>query len=122
MALSSRTPCRAQCVQAAVVGPGHAEVGFEFGVDVLQRRRQRHPGPDAEAQPVGLSPPVVRVLAQDHRLDVRVGREVQGGEDLLRRREDLAPGPFPGHEPVQLGEVVGLQLGLQDRVPVGLPH
>jgi hypothetical protein len=113
-------PLPGPAVETAVVGPLHPDVVRQFGEDVLQRRRERHAGPDTETQAVGLVRSVIRVLPENQHLDVRVGRQVEGGEDLVVGRVDRRPAPFVGDEPLQRLEIIGVELPPQDRVPVGL--
>ena len=63
--LSSRTPCTGPRLEVAVTGRRRCRGRLQLLVDVDERRRDAHPRPHREAQPVGLARPVVRVLAED---------------------------------------------------------
>ena len=68
---------------------------------------------------MGLAVAVVRVLAEDEDLHVRIRREVEGREHLVVDGVDGMLRPFGGDEALQLGPVRLGELRPQDRVPVG---
>ena len=71
--------------------PAHpdGQGGLDFLEDVLERGRSGYVIGDAETQPHGLTVAVVRVLPQDHGLDLIQWGQFEGFENLAARREDL---------------------------------
>lgn len=78
---------------AEVAVLGHSEldllVAAQVLVDVLQRGRRGHGFEHAEAESMGLSGLVVRVLADNDHLDAVDGRHLKRVEDVLLDRIDL---------------------------------
>ena len=107
-------------VEASVAGRRDAQVGLELLEDVLQRRRRWYPPAHREAQAVRLPGAVVRVLAQDHGLDLGVRGQVQRGEDLVGWGVDRASPPLGGDELLELAPVGLGELPPQDGVPISL--
>ena len=94
-----------------------AEVGLYLLEDVLQRRREHHPVLHREAQPVGLSRLVVRVLSDDHHFRLVEWAEVEGVENEFARRVAGAGLVFLSDGFCQLSEVGLLKLWRQLFLP-----
>ncbi|MNN38170.1 hypothetical protein D3C81_1521540 [compost metagenome] len=108
-------------LQATVVGDVDVEVALEFLVDVEQRRRRGDARLHRKAQPMGLAGAVVRVLAEDHYLDLVQWSGIERIEDQRPRREDfLAGGVLLAQEFAQFGHVGLVELGAQGFLPAGL--
>ena len=88
-------------------------------MNVAQAGRDIDPISDRKRQPVGLPGSVVRILAQDHRPSVGVGREMQRTEHLVVWRIHRVRSPFGGNERLQLPPVGEIELCAQNGVPVG---
>src|SRR5690606_40785624 len=80
-----------------------AEVGGEFLVDVAERRRERQPLTDAEAEAVRLAGAVVRVLAEDQDARVVVRAVPERAEEVLPRRVHRLRLVLPRDERAQRG-------------------
>ena len=81
--------------EVAVAGDGHAEVGIEFFVDVLQGGGDSHPSGHAETEPHGFPWVVVRILPQDDYFDLLEGGSIESVEDQAAGRiDDLSLGFF----------------------------
>src|SRR5690606_14260545 len=105
-----------------VVRDWTAQVVVQFLEDVLQRRRRRHARLDGKAQPVGLSGPMIRVLAQDAHLCLGVRRVMQGVENVVHVRVNRARPVLFNQEPPQLLVVGLLELVRQPLAPVVLQN
>ena len=105
-------------LEAAVAGVGNAEIALEFPVDVRQRGRHAHTLRDAEAQAVGLTRPVVRILAEDEHLGLGERGEVQRRKDLFRRGKHGGVGALVPQEFLEFGPVGLVELGPEKRIPV----
>ena len=79
---------RPRC-QAAVRGNGKAfDVGFQFFVDIQQRRRYADALPDGKCQTVRLPCPVIRILSENDDLDPVKRCQPECVEYIRRRRID----------------------------------
>ena len=107
-----------------VDGKDHPVVFILWGSHARKKKAlidtSRHAVPHGEAQAVGLTGPVVRVLSEDHHLHVGERREVQGGEHVVGPGVHRAARSLLGHERLELGPVRLGQLVAQQRVPVRL--
>lgn len=72
----------------AALRNGNSQIVVQFLEDVYERRGRFDAVGNREAQPVGLSRVVVRVLSDDDRLDLIDGAFVEGGENLGAGRID----------------------------------
>ena len=105
-------------LQVAVVGDVDVQVALELFIDVHQRRRRRHARLHREAQTVGLARAVVRVLAEDHHLDLVQRRRVERVENHRARRIDFLAGRLLlAQELAQLGHVGLVELSTQCLLP-----
>ena len=71
---------------------------------------------------MGLIRTVVRILAEDHHSHVAVRREVQSGEFVVGRRIHGAAITLVGHEGAEVLPIGLVELGSQERIPVGRGH
>ena len=66
----------------------HVNIGAKLRVDPHERLWPPHATRHTEAQPVGLTGTVVRILSDDHYPRVFAPSELEGAEDLVVRRVD----------------------------------
>ncbi|MNM73795.1 hypothetical protein D3C81_855360 [compost metagenome] len=79
-------------LQVAVVGNRDVQVALQLFVDVDQRRRRGDARLYRKAQAVGLARAVIRVLAEDHHLDLLQRRRIERIENQWAGRIDLFAG------------------------------
>ncbi len=108
-------PCPAH--EVAGGGDGCARLGLHLLEDVLKRWREGDAVVHAEAESVGLSGSVIRVLAEDDDAHLVEGCRVEGVEDEVSGRIAGAGGVLLPHELRQLGEVRLAELGGQLLLP-----
>lgn len=84
--IEKKHPLVGPVLQIAVAGDRHAQVILDFFVHVAQRRRGYDALLHRKAQAVGLSRTVVRILSDDHHLDVVERGGVKGIENVLAGR------------------------------------
>ncbi|CAH0321498.1 hypothetical protein SRABI112_05338 [Pseudomonas mediterranea] len=105
-------------LQVAVVGDVDVQVALQFLEDIHQRRRRGYARLHRKAQAMGLARAVVRVLTEDHDLDLVQWRGIEGIEDQRSRRVDLfAGGVLLAQEFAQLCHVGLVELGTQRLLP-----
>lgn len=106
-------------VKVAMIRRRHPKIGFEFLVNVSQRRRDLHPTANRETQAMGLAGPVIGVLTEDQHLGLGIWSEAQRSEHRVVWREDLKCSPLVLNKSLKLRPIWLVELLTQDRIPVG---
>lgn len=109
-------------LERAATRHGASKIGVQFLEDVAQGRRVGDTRANREAQTVGLSGTVIRILAENHDLDLGERSQVQGGEDMCWIRVHGTEPTLVGDECLQVLPVRFGQFRSQDRIPVGHRH
>ena len=105
-------------LQVAVVGDVDVQVAFQLFIDIDQRRRCRHARLHREAQAMGLTRAVVRVLTEDDDFHLVQRRGVQRVENQWARRIDFLAGcPLLLQKVAQLCHVRLVELSTQCLLP-----
>lgn len=103
--------------EIAVLGPGVAHLRLDLLEDVDQGGGHLDAALHREAKAVGLTRPVVGILAEDDDTHLIEGRVLKGAEDLLVGREDLMLGLLLLKEGAQLRHIGLVELLADDGEP-----
>ena len=76
--------------QIAVIGDLQPQIVVQFLINIDERRRDRHIFVHGKAQAVGLSVPVIGILAENNDFYVFKGRQIERVENSRARRKDQA--------------------------------
>ncbi|MOA30874.1 hypothetical protein D3C78_1519950 [compost metagenome] len=103
-----------------MAGDVDVQVALEFFIDIEQRRWRGDAWLHRKAQAMGLARAVIRVLPENHHLDLVQRRRIQRVENQRPWRENfLARGMFLAQEFAQFGHVRLVELGAQGLFPTG---
>ena len=104
--------------QKSVIWDLASDILVQLFVDIPQRRGSLDSGPDTEAQAMGLSGSMIRVLAQQKNTHLVIGRQLKCREDILFRRIDRPLAPLLRDKVLQLWPVRFFEFAAQRRQPI----